>query len=180
MTYYGRRVWEDLPLFGMEVNEEINCFDPPPFESPKRPEVVRRFTNANAFFATSATKDVPAMQAAGMQGLWIMRAALEEPVIWPPMETTHLDADVPAAAAWIHNAGQAMLTWEFEYESGPLRGDPGRGGPLWSGQHGFCKERWALWKKRFYEVAEMDELPEDLRGVAKSAAEEMEEVEARA
>jgi hypothetical protein len=178
MTYYGRRIWEDLPLYGIDVNEEINCFDPPSFDSPERITAVQGFVNANALFALNATTDVRALQAGRLQGLWVMRGALEHNFEWPPGKHQDFHAFLPAAAAWVCNAGRAMFTWEFEYEHGPLVGDPGDGGPLWSGEHGFCRERWSLWKRRFEEFHRMEELPDELRNMAKCAAEQMEQIEA--
>jgi len=49
-----------------------------------------------------------------------------------------------AAAAISEIAGEKLQRWDFEFESGPLIGDLGAGGPLWDGKHGFCKKRWEL------------------------------------
>lgn len=78
-----------------------------------------------------------------------------------------------AASELIKIAGHIIYRWDFEFESGPLIGDRGKGGPLWDGKHGFCKERWQLWKRRFFEVGVEEGLSDEVRACAKEAAEAM-------
>ncbi len=78
-----------------------------------------------------------------MFALWTFREALEEPFQRPDEMTDH-EAAIPAAATWITILGHEIYHWDKESPSGPLAGAPGRGGPLWSGKHGFCSERYGI------------------------------------
>lgn len=107
-----------------------------------------------------------------------MRSALEtRPAHVSPVDP--LDAFVPAAAAWISILGRQIYRWDREFEHGPKVGAPGRGGPLWGDKkHGFCKERWELWRKRFGEIAKMEgNLNEDVRTSARQAEKTMRDIE---
>ena len=86
---------------------------------------------------------------------------------------------MPAAAAWISILGPQIYHWDMEFEHGPRVGAPGSGGPLWeNGKHGFCKERWELWRKGFGAIAEMGgDLSENVRASARQAEKTMREIE---
>ena len=86
---------------------------------------------------------------------------------------------MPAAAAWISILGPQVYHWDKEFEHGPRVGAPGKGGPLWeNGKHGFCKERWELWRKSFGAIAETGgDLSEDVRSCARQAGKTMKEIE---
>lgn len=104
-----------------------------------------------------------------------MRSALETPsdqAIREPIE-----AFIPAAAAWISILGREMYDWDKEFPYGSPYGDPGGGGPLWDGQHGFCKGRWQLWRERFKELSKSDELSNEARETAARAAATMAEID---
>jgi hypothetical protein len=87
--------------------------------------------------------------------LWTFRSALEYTASMP--EYYHSEKEweghVLAAAAIAGIAGAKVRQWDDEFESGPYIGDPGAGGALWDGKHGFCKGRWELWQRRFFEVS---------------------------
>ena len=104
-----------------------------------------------------------------------MRDALETPV--HQGETQEHDAFLPAAAAWISLLGREIYSWDREISHGDEQGDPGMGGPLWNGQHGPCKERWQLWKTRFEELSQLEQLSDELRVIAKGAEAQMNAVE---
>lgn len=92
----------------------------------------------------------------GLFILWTFRDALEHPSDTPPHGSGGwaMDCFVPAAAKLIEIAGPKISGWHHEYEYGPrVMMDPGKGGPLWNGSHGFCRERWTFWRKRFFELA---------------------------
>lgn len=79
--------------------------------------------------------------------LWTMRDALEHPlpvsgVAYKKVKGQHGRSlcSIPAAVALIGVVGELMFSWEHEFEHGPLQ-DPGGGGPLWNGKHGFCRDR---------------------------------------
>jgi hypothetical protein len=48
---------------------------------------------------------------------------------------------------------------------------------LWKGKHGFCKERWKLWRDRFGEAARKEDESEQVRRVAREAELMMKEIE---
>ena len=108
--------------------------------------------------------------------LWLMRGALEYPGN-DREEVEPLKNYLPAAVAWVSIIGPEIFSWDNEFPTGHREGDPGRGGPLWNGQHGFCKERWKLWKQRFVELSSSDELDKELREVAAEGAAKMDEAE---
>jgi hypothetical protein len=117
--------------------------------------------------------------------IWVMRGALEEvhkddnplrDYVGGPVQK--YESRVPAAAIWIFAMGKEVYDREKDLtETRPSHGDPGKGGELWTGRPEFSKERWALWKRRFGDVAGMEELSEEVRGIAKEAFEAMESIE---
>ena len=104
-----------------------------------------------------------------------MRGALEYPGVDRELEP--LETYLPAAVAWVSLLGEEIFSWDNEFPSGEREGDPGRGGPLWDGQHGFCQKRWKLWKQRFIELSLSNELSKELREVATEGATKMSEAE---
>jgi hypothetical protein len=112
--------------------------------------------------------------------IWEMREALEKPHK-DDAATRYLssnsgtavqkyNAQVPAAAVWVFALGKELYQREIDLTpKSKLHGRPALGGPLWKGGQEFSKERWALWKKRFGEVAEMEGLSEEVRGIAREA-----------
>lgn len=107
------------------------------------------------------------------------RGALETPLKQLPPDAP-LDTYIPAAAAWIEILGVEIYEWDEEFEHGPLVGARGKGGPLWKGEHGFCKGRWVLWRERFGEMARMEGVPglgEQARVTAREAELVMREIE---
>jgi hypothetical protein len=118
--------------------------------------------------------------------IWAMRDALETPQEDDPPNSAHnsatavqkYNATILSAAVWIFATGKQV--YEREEDLTPKKknqGNPGVGGPLWQGRAEFSKQRWALWKKRFGELAEMEGLTEEVRGVAKEAAEVMDGID---
>lgn len=114
-----------------------------------------------------------------MFALWSMRSALESPLDLMNLEGIETpEVNVPAAAVWILILGEEMFFWNNEYPHGPTEGDPGVGGPLWEGQHGFCLERWKLWRSRFGELSVEGQLNGYLREICKNTEVRMAEIEA--
>lgn len=105
-----------------------------------------------------------------------MRGALEYPGTEREVDSLH--SLVPAGVAWLSILGAEMFSWNNEFPSSKQQGDPGRGGPLWHGQHGFCRERRNLWEQRFTELSSSNELDEELRELAAEGAAKMAEAEA--
>ena len=81
---------------------------------------------------------------------------------------------------WVQVVGSQMYHWSDSYADGPKSGAPGRGGSLWEGKHGFCGERWKLWKVRFGDIAAASEVPDGVRRAAKQGEERMKVIEAEA
>jgi len=138
-----------------------------------------RFVNANKFAARLMATGEPVF-AFSFFALVTMRTALEIPVAQLRSDQP-LDAFLPAAAAWIALLGSEIYGWDEEFEQGPLVGAKGRGGPLWQeGKHGFCEERWNLWRERFGELAEMENaISEEVKGLARQAEERMSQIESK-
>ena len=82
-----------------------------------------------------------------------------------PEQQRRAITNVPPAATWVLLAGEKMYelcTNDYKRED-----DRGRGYSLW---------RWALWKKRFREIAENRELTDVVKDIASKAASEMERI----
>lgn len=114
-----------------------------------------------------------------MFALWSMRSALETPLNLMNPEAIEIpEVTIPAAAVWMLILGEEMFFWNNEYPHGSIEGDPGVGGPLWQGQHGFCLERWRLWRRRFDELSAEEQLSGDLREICRNTEARMAEIEA--
>ena len=74
--------------------------------------------------------------------------------------------NVPPAATWVLVAGEKI--YELCKNDYDRKDDKGRG---------YSLGRWALWKKRFSEIAENQELKDGIKDVALRAASEMERIE---
>lgn len=98
-------------------------------------------------------------------GLWSLREALED----YHKDISKLDGLLPAAAQWIFHAGELIYGCEEEIAPDPQSGDPYKGGDLWAGKHGFCKERWQLWRQRFDWAAESADLQAETKRAAREA-----------
>jgi len=133
------------------------------------------FLNISRFLARMEATSIPALSFRTFV-LWTMRTALE----FPGTQRPDTILFVPAAAAWIQIAGAQILHWNNEYPQGQRLGAPGRGGPLWEGKHGFCRERWALWRGRFGDFATASSGSQEVRKAARQAEERMKEIEAEA
>ncbi|OJJ35845.1 hypothetical protein ASPWEDRAFT_76201, partial [Aspergillus wentii DTO 134E9] len=145
----NEKVWKDMPYLGFAFREEWNMSVP---EGPQehRQRAICDLINRDRFAALLMVTEEPAFNYSWF-ALIAFREALERPIkqldTWNPRE-----AAIPAAAAWIEILGVAIYDWEDDW-SGRVRSAPGRGGPLWKGKHGFCRERWALWRQRFGEIS---------------------------
>lgn len=168
------KVWKDLPyldfLFRYELNGPMVRWD----------QVwISYVTNMNRFMALLMATQEPVFDYS-IFALWALREALEGV---PKSLERDLDppgAHIPAAAVWIEILGVEIHDWDEEWESGPCIGARGKGGPLWKGKHGFCKERWELWRRRFGELAngtEGDEFGEEVRTTAREAEQMMKDIE---
>ena len=138
-------------------------------------QATRTFLNVNKFAAQLLRTDEMFMSY-DWWALVVMREALEYPDLYN-IDRPQPDVLIPTALAWLSISGPQIYTWDKEFLISPTKGDRGRGGPLWSGQHGFCKERWELWKRRFGELSSSTELSEDLRKLAGECVAKMKEVE---
>ncbi|RDW81234.1 DUF3632 domain-containing protein [Aspergillus mulundensis] len=178
LTIYDMQVWKDLPMLGWRFRDSWNISVRPNSSSEDRQKTISDIINTNKFVALLMATDDPIFASYSWFALITLRSTLETPTEQiRPAES--LEALIPAAAAWIETLGVEIYKWEEEFESGPKVGARGKGGPLWDGKHGFCKERWELWRKRFGEVARMEgELPEGVKKVAQDAETMMKEIEA--
>ncbi|KAI7217924.1 hypothetical protein KC333_g3934 [Hortaea werneckii] len=187
LTLYGMQIWHRMPTLSWDLNEsEYNGFHiptdeqrqigPPALRTMSSSELIRQFANLNIFVAMLTKTRLPAFDFSSF-ALWTMRAALETTAdeVRPDQP---LEAWIPAAAAWIRVTGDQVFRWDHEYPSGPRVGAPGKGGPLWQGKHGFCYERWQLWRSRFQYLGTQDHvLTPETRQIAKEAADMMVAIE---
>jgi hypothetical protein len=120
----------------------------------KRQTAIDGFVAVNALVVTLLDYDEEAFKGHRTLALWTFRSALEYPQSMPEDDAEQeWEGHVLAAAVMVEIAGEKIQNWDFEFESGPWIGDMGAGGPLWNGKHGFCKGRWELWQRRFFELS---------------------------
>ncbi|PVI05891.1 hypothetical protein DM02DRAFT_497707, partial [Periconia macrospinosa] len=177
--------WPKLPFLTPAVREAYNDaptddYDPS-FSPDEAPETVApiialeatAWANLNTLLASLTAAKI--RDFATYYAIWAMRAALE---IDHGTAFFKYDARVPAAAAWVFEAGGELVGREVDLSpKDPREGNPARGGELWKGVAGFGKERWAFWKERFGVVAGLEGVREETREVARKAVVEMERVE---
>lgn len=115
--------------------------------------------------------------------LWTIRGALEQSLPDPGSAHRNVKSQrelslcsIPAAVRLVAILGELMYSWDHEFEHSPLQA-PGGGGPLWSGKHGFCRERWDLWRRRFAELSRDNGLEQGYRAEARKAANVMSAIE---
>lgn len=144
------------------------------------------WANLNYFYAR--------LTADGLDNMWTyviysMREALEEakedddPKEFvrrgPVTAAQKYDASVPAAAVWVFALGKKLYeNVEDLTPKDKKYGNPAKPGELWEGgKPEFSKARWAFWKKRFGEIANVEGVKQETRAVAKEAVGAMEKAE---
>lgn len=176
LVLYDMQVWRDLPMISWQFRYKWNERSVPSHRPSRQQTAMSDFINLNKFTALLMATEEPVF-AYSWFALITFREALETPSNHL-LPTDCLDAYIPAAAAWIEILGVDIYEWDDEFEHGPLVGAPGKGGLLWEGKHGFCKERWKLWRERFGEMARMEsKLGEEARMFAREAELMMKEIE---
>ncbi|KAJ6137196.1 hypothetical protein N7471_003682 [Penicillium samsonianum] len=169
---HDMQVWKDLPMLGWQFRDEWNATVPagPP---DSRRNAISRIINRDKFTARLMATKKPVF-AYSWFALITLREALEKPA--DQSSARNLEALIPAAATWISILGADIYQWNEGFD-----GALGKGGPLWKGQHGFCKERWLFWKERFGELAVTEvEIGDEVRTAARDAKRSMEEIESEA
>ena len=174
-------MYSELLHFSICARETIN--DAPGFGSGYLRQEGHAYANMMYFYALLTRDEVYTFW---IYCIWTMRPALETPqedddpedVVTPVTAVEKYNVHVPAAAVWIFALGKQIYERKENLEpKDPNEGNSGRGGPLWEGRAEFSKERWALWKKRFGEVAEIEGLSAECKAIAKEAAVAMAEIE---
>ena len=90
---------------------------------------------------------------------------VEEPY-QTPEEQRRAPTNVPPAATWILLAGEKI--YELCKANLYRKDDQGRG---------YSLDRWALWKKRFGEIANIQGLTDGVKDIASKAASEIKRIE---
>ncbi|KAI4631338.1 hypothetical protein J4E83_002869 [Alternaria metachromatica] len=167
-----------LRRFGMAARESID--DGPGGQCGYMTQEVHAYANMLYFYALITRENV---RNFWIYCIWQMRNALETPHEDDANGTAiqKYNSFIPSAAVWIFAMGKQV--YEREQDLTPKKateGDPGRGGPLWKGRAEFSKQRWALWKKSFGELAGMEGLTEEARAIAKEAAQKMDWIDREA
>jgi uncharacterized protein DUF3632 len=104
-------------------------------------------------------------------GLWELRLGLEENAT-----KATANCNVSVASEWIIRSGIRLYSEALNpmsLDEHEMRSE--RGGPLYNGQVGHCRERWQFWKFRFSKVK--DEVDEDVAQMIQQAVDEMERIE---
>lgn len=164
LTDFGmasRAVYNDIPV-AHDGFLEIEC---------------TAWANLNCFFAGITHKGIYDFS---MYAIWALREALENDLQDDAEATVaqKYDAYIPAASAWLIEAGRTLYTKEVDLTpTDAKQGNPARGGELWKGKAEFSKERWSFWKERFVQIAAMDKVSENTKYVAKTSVEQMERSE---
>jgi hypothetical protein len=197
----GERVWEDTPTLGWELRDEWNGENafPAQLVPPKemtdlssvylpintdpatRQVIIDRFVAMNTLIALLMVHDQERFNYRSF-ALYTFRSALEYSESAPEDDEQHPDCQkchILAAAKLVEIVGSRIYEWDFEFESGPLIGDKGSGGALWDGKHGFCKGRWELWKRRFFEISDEGVFGNEVGECARKASEIMAEIDSR-
>jgi hypothetical protein len=100
-----------------------------------------------------------------------MRDTLETPL--EDIKPEWRDQMLRAAALWIEFCSEHLHSLEQTWEPDPRKGDVARGGPLYNGHKGFCKERWELWRRRFGVLSEEESLETETRKMLGDATRRM-------
>ncbi|KAG9195473.1 hypothetical protein G6011_00594 [Alternaria panax] len=180
-TAKDQDIYTCLRDFGMAARETMN--DCPGCGSGYLLLEVHAYANMLYFYALLTVERVSNFW---IYCIWEMRSALETPLEDDALDGAHhpgtaiqkYNATIPSAAAWIFAAGKQV--YAREYDLTPKRateGNPGRGGPLWEGRPEFSKKRWALWKKRFGELAGLEGLTDEVKEIARECAEAMDRID---
>jgi hypothetical protein len=143
---------------------------------------ITRFTGVNALIGHLMLHNIKLFNYE-LFALWTMRNALEYPLSDSGGAQKKVKGQreqslcsIPAAVALVEVVGELMYSWDHEFEHSALMA-PGSGGPLWSGKHGFCRERWNLWRRRFIELSCDDGLEGKYRDGTRKAAHVMSAIE---
>ncbi|ORY07926.1 hypothetical protein BCR34DRAFT_570288 [Clohesyomyces aquaticus] len=160
--------------FGWAARETWN--DSPGVSSGYSVPEIHAWSNVN-YFVARLTKE--GISEFWIYAIWAMRSGLEENEVKnyahvPAPPSRKLDAYVSAAAMWVFAMGRELYDKEKDLTpTSPNQGNPGVGGDRWKGKAEFSKERWSLWKQRFGEVAEMQDVSDETRKIANEAFEAM-------
>lgn len=160
LILYDMQIWKDLPTLGWALRDH-------------RQSVISKIINRDKFTALLMATEEPVFVYLWFT-MFTLRDALEIPI--GQLLLTHPLEAIPSAAIGISTLGVGIYEWDKDLSGYPGIA-PGRGGPLWEGKHGFFKERWQLWRKRFGEVARMGEIGDEARKAAREAEQMMLEIE---
>jgi len=159
-------------------------------EQPSSTRPHEKWINFTCFSAKLLAAPFPSPAADSLGALAALRDALEQepsdyyndcearkakasdnrPAGLKPQEMLALD--VTAAAQWVLYAAPVIRS-KTERPECVTRSLPANTG-LWKGDAGFSPERWSFWKERFQALAEREDLGQDMRAIAKEAADRME------
>lgn len=159
-------LWTDLVIFGASMPESWNDT---PTGCGRDVITVEGWTSLNAFVARLTAARVLDFS---LYAIWSMRETLET-----DNRAETLEKILPASAMWVVYAGRQLHDSEQGWPAHPLRGNPAKGGPLWSGKSGFCKERWTLWKTMFKSITRRSDTNQATRGFAADAIKAMDAIE---
>jgi hypothetical protein len=143
--------------------------------------IIDRFVAMNTLIALLMVHDQERFDYRSF-ALYTFRSAPEYSESAPEDDEQYPDSQkchVLAAAKLVEIVGSTIYEWDFEFESGTLVGDKGYGGALWDGKHGFCKGRWELWKRRFFEIGCGDSFGSEVGECARKASEIMAAIDSR-
>lgn len=191
-THDNGVVWTDLPAFGHAARTKWN-------EAPgsgAQSLSADAWTNVNAFAAlVTADQELGASKPScdlSLFALWSLRSALEQDLPATSRDkssgssaTASLDDVLPAAVAWLENAGEVLAQL---CQKGKSYVPAGRDGPdpAWVGAlgkdkisvGGFSSERWTFWRSRLIEISQARDDAGGREKVAKVAHHGVEKMDA--
>lgn len=105
-------------------------------------------------------------------GFFILRDGLEE-----TLSADAIKVEPSAAAQWILLAGKQIFKadnamMEHHWERGLAKESE-----LWKGAVGFSRTRWNVWRRRFGELSERDDITNEVKNILDQAARKMQEIE---
>jgi hypothetical protein len=159
--------------------------DDPDYEKNKAGHIAR-----HEFLAMLSADNLPNLDFRARAGPLLCRTTEETP--WDPNSVTaagpvddwdpkeragnqvsRLDVDVPACLSWFQTCAGDLYDMADHTDAQPMRWEDGDRLTNWTGPKGWSLERWAYWRRRFEEIADMEVLKPETREMARKCVVKM-------
>ncbi|KAI1473912.1 hypothetical protein F4774DRAFT_361718 [Daldinia eschscholtzii] len=176
------KVWSTLSMLGPSAREMWNegCGCGAGWTIPEQ----HAWTNINAFVARLVSSGTDT--GFELYGSWALMNALEDRPKDKELHSrapaiTQATVHIMVASVWLRIAGRYM--WSLRTEGGGISPDlkadlnarekklPWYGHHIYVGEARHCMARWDFWKRRFEQESENQDLPEEVRELARGSAE---------